>query len=134
MTPARLERATFGLGTPGTGSQAFPTLPCSLESGEIRLNPPGCFPCLSLPFPTVIQSTSKVGEVSLCSSAFGQSKGKVVARIPPSVWGTVLMSAPVRTSPLDTASLTRAMLCLSLRLTYPILDARDVAMIARGRG
>ena len=64
MTPARLERATFGLGTPGTGSQAFPPLPCSLESGEIRLNPPGCFPCLSLPFPTVIQSTSKVGGVS----------------------------------------------------------------------
>ena len=48
MTPARLERATFGLGTPGTGSQAFPILPCSLESGEIRLNPPRCF---SLSFP-----------------------------------------------------------------------------------
>ena len=67
MTPARLERATFGLGTPGTGSQAFPTLPCSLESGEIRLNPPACFPCLSLPFPTVIQSTSKVEELSQAS-------------------------------------------------------------------
>ena len=72
--------ASRGLGTPGTGSQAFPTLPCSLESGEIRLNPPGCFPCLSLLFPTVIQSTSKVGEtsqVSLWFPAVGQSTGKV---------------------------------------------------------
>jgi len=80
MTPARLERATFGLGTPGTGSQAFPILPCSLESGEIRLNPPGCFsqsfPVFPHRHPKYIQSRGDFSgfSVFLCFRAkFGQS-------------------------------------------------------------
>ena len=31
MTPGGLEPPTFGLGTPGTGSQAFPIFPYSLR-------------------------------------------------------------------------------------------------------
>ena len=75
MTPARLERATFGLGTPGTGSQAFPVFPCSLESGEIRLNPPGCF---SLSFPVFPHRHPKYIQ---SQGGFGKAESMTPARL-----------------------------------------------------
>jgi len=83
MTPARLERATFGLGTPGTGSQAFPIFPYGLGIRGICSNPAGgfsqSFPILPHRHPKYIQSRrgfSVFSPLFCCPAKYGQSGGE----------------------------------------------------------